>query len=78
LTKRITAARWVRTVLLSCVSEACLDPVLAIFPIDHVGILLGLVGDIGLSSSASVGGNSSNSGAKLSNYGAAAGLAAFL
>jgi hypothetical protein len=55
-------------------TELSLDPVLAFFPIPHVGLLVGPAVDIGLSSS----NNSSSTSSKLSNYGVSAGLAVFL
>jgi hypothetical protein len=51
-------------------TELSLDPMLAFFPIPHVGLLVGPAVDIGLSSS--------KNSTKLSTYGVSAGLAVFL
>lgn len=53
------------------------DPVFAFFPIPHVGLLAGPLIDIGLSSSASGGSVLQSESVKVTNYGVAAGLAAF-
>lgn len=55
--------------------DLSLDPAFVLFPIPHVGFLIGALLDFGLSSSASGGSSSSNSSAKLTDYGVSTGVA---
>jgi hypothetical protein len=55
--------------------DVSLDPAFVLFPIPHVGFLIGALLDIGVSSSASSGSLSASNNVKLTDYGVSGGVA---